>query len=294
MQDKTNISLSIGIVCFNSNELELCKLIASILDSVEYLKETHKLSVLPIYLIDNSPEENLSLKIFEGYQQRAHELDVELRLLHGHGNIGYGRAHNLPLENLESDYHLILNPDLKIERECLMSGITYLNDNSEVIACSPYAKYENGNKQYLCKRYPSVMTFLVRGFLPGPLKKLFAKRLSDFEMRKLSETAASKNIPIISGCFMLCRTAALKQLNGFDENYFLYFEDFDLSLRLRKLGKIAYVPAMRITHAGGYAAKKGIAHLGMFAKSGIRFFSSHGWRLFRQEKQGASDLSEFQ
>lgn len=280
MQDQTHITLSIGIVCFNSAESELRALVASILDSVACLKRTHSSAIVPVYLIDNAENDNFSLEIFSAYKKQADELGVELRLLHGHGNIGYGSAHNLPLEKLESDFHLLLNPDVILDTQCLASGITFMQDNPDIVAASPHVEYENGERQYLCKRYPSVLTFLLRGFLPGPLKKLFTARLAAFEMRDLADDAPNLNVPLISGCFMLCRSDALKQIHGFDENYFLYFEDFDLSLRLWEMGPIAYVPSMRIRHAGGHAAKKGLGHLRMFIKSGIRFFNSHGWRWF--------------
>lgn len=280
MQDQTNISLSVSIVCFNSAEPELRALVASILDSVANLKQTYSLSAIPVYLIDNSENENLSMEVIADYKQQAVGLGVEFRLLHGQGNIGYGSAHNLPLEKIDSDFHLLLNPDVIIEKECLASGITFMIENQEIVASSPYAEYGGGERQYLCKRYPSVLTFLIRGFFPRPLKKLFSDRLANFEMRDLSDSEPGNNIPLISGCFMLCRSNALKQVAGFDENYFLYFEDFDLSVRLIELGSIAYVPAMRIKHAGGHAARKGAGHLGMFIKSGFRFFNTHGWRLF--------------
>lgn len=255
-------------------------LIASILESVANLKESFSVSAIPVYLIDNSENENLSLEIFADYKQQAEDLGIELRLLHGQGNIGYGSAHNLLLKKIESDFHLLLNPDVVIEKECLASGITYMSKNSDAVASSPFAEYENGERQYLCKRYPSVLNFLIRGFFPGLLKKLFKSRLAAFEMHDLSDNEPTKGVQLISGCFMLCRTDALKQAAGFDENYFLYFEDFDLSLRLRKIGSLVYLPSMRIRHAGGYAAKKGAGHLRMFTKSGIRFFNTHGWRVF--------------
>ena len=70
----------------------------------------------------------------------------------------------------------------------------------------------------------------------------------------------------------------MEEVGGFDEQYFLYFEDFDLSMRLRKFGRLMYVPSVRIVHHGGYAASKGWKHLRMFASSGFRFFRQHGWR----------------
>ena len=78
---------------------------------------------------------------------------------------------------------------------------------------------------------------------------------------------------------MFCRSAALAAVNGFTQDYFLYFEDFDLSLKMTGAGwKIAYVPAVSITHFGGHAARKGGMHLYHFIKSAIKFFSAHGWK----------------
>lgn len=269
-------------MCFNSSEDELQTLIGSLLNAIKLCKDSTNLALIPIYLVDNSEKDNLSLKLFISLQKEAEELNVQLHLMHGHGNIGYGAAHNLVITKITSDFHLLLNPDLNLDQNCVRAGISYLTENEAVVMASPYAAYENGEKQYLCKRYPSVFTFVVRGFFPKFLKKFSAKRLARFEMHELPESHPTTNIPIVSGCYMLCRTKALQQLGGFNEKFFLYFEDFDLSLRLTTIGKIAYVPAMRITHTGGNAAMKGLSHIGMFARSGIRFFNIHGWRVFRQ------------
>jgi GT2 family glycosyltransferase len=269
-------------VCFNSSEDELQTLIGSLLNAIKLCKDSTNLALIPIYLVDNSEKDNLSLKLFISLQKEAEELNVQLHLMHGHGNIGYGAAHNLVISKITSDFHLLLNPDLNLDQNCVRAGISYLIENEAVVMASPYAAYENGEKQYLCKRYPSVFTFVVRGFFPKFLKKFSAKRLARFEMHELPESHPTTNIPIVSGCYMLCRTKALQQLGGFNEKFFLYFEDFDLSLRLTTIGKIAYVPAMRITHTGGNAAMKGLSHIRMFAQSGIRFFNIHGWRVFRQ------------
>ncbi len=88
------------------------------------------------------------------------------------------------------------------------------------------------------------------------------------------------NPPIVSGCFLLFRTSILKKLGGFDPRYFLYFEDFDLSLRTRKITQIAYVPQVKIIHYGGQVAKKGRRHIIMFIRSSITFFNTHGWKLY--------------
>ena len=282
MQNDSPLSLSISVVCFNSTELELHTLVSSLLESMRDLRNSFELASVPLFLIDNSEPNNLSLSLFDDLKGELDDQAVELRLVHGHGNIGYGSGHNLVLEKLTSHYHLMLNPDVRVEKNCLLSGLTFLQTSNEVGMISPYAEYDDGRKQYLCKRYPSVLTFTIRGFFPNFIKRIFSERLARFEMRDLAEDQPSLDIPIISGCFMLCRTNVLKDVNGFDEDYFLYFEDFDLSLRIGKLAKLAYVPAMRIQHDGGHAARKGWPHLKMFAKSGRRFFSTHGWRFFSQ------------
>ena len=306
MSINPSISLTIAVVCYHSDSSELRQLITSLLDAVSQLKKVVETKPVIVWLIDNSETDSLetlklennspeidkaaaaalTLATFDDLQAQMRAQEVELKLVSGHGNIGYGNAHNLVLAGCKSDYHLMLNPDVVLDSHCLAEGIIYLVNNESAVMASPIAHYEDGRRQYLCKRYPCVLTLLVRGFLPSWLQKPFAKRLATYEMHELvsarAEGQAVLSVPIISGCFMLCRTSALAAINGFDKGYFLYFEDFDLSLRMAGQGKIAYVPAMQITHGGGNAAKKGLRHILMFVCSGIRFFNSHGWRWLRQ------------
>jgi GT2 family glycosyltransferase len=79
---------------------------------------------------------------------------------------------------------------------------------------------------------------------------------------------------------MLCKTTELQKEGGFDPRFFLYFEDFDLSLRLGKHGAVVYLPTMRVRHGGGNAAKKGPEHRRYFIRSAVSFFNKHGWKLF--------------
>jgi GT2 family glycosyltransferase len=84
--------------------------------------------------------------------------------------------------------------------------------------------------------------------------------------------------PIVSGCFMLFRTALLKGLAGFDPRYFLYFEDYDLSLRAHEHARVVYTPAVRVLHHGGGASRKGSKHIQMFVSSAFKFFNRFGWK----------------
>ncbi len=121
----------------------------------------------------------------------------------------------------------------------------------------------------------------MRGFLPQRLRAPFAALLADYEMRDVIDGEHVRlDPPIVSGCFMLFRTSVLRRLGGFDPRYFLYFEDYDLSLRTHEVARIAYVPAVRTTHYGGHAARKGWLHVKLFGASAVRFFNRFGWRLW--------------
>ena len=109
------------------------------------------------------------------------------------------------------------------------------------------------------------------------LNQKFQDSLRSYEYRD-QESCDEWDVECASGCFMFARTTALKSINGFDERYFLYFEDFDLTMRLKLLGRIKQVSRVQIIHNGGAAAKKGWRHLLYFAASCIRFFNSHGWK----------------
>jgi GT2 family glycosyltransferase len=283
---KQTISLSIAVVCYNSPATELHRLIDSLLSAIFRLRKNYDCASIPIYLIDNSETAPLARQPLIAQDALLKAANVEIKPLHGHGNIGYGSAHNLVLAGLASDYHLLLNSDIEFDEESLCQGLSFLLHNPEVALVSPSAENDSGVKQYLCKRYPAVLTLLVRGLFPAPLKRLFHRRLARYEMHELPEDRASFPISIVSGCCMLCRSASLKQIGGFDEGYFLYFEDFDLSMRMAADHALAYLPAMRIKHAGGQAASKGINHIRMFIKSALRFFKNHGWRFFSQQPPG--------
>lgn len=282
MTEPIDTSLSICIVNYNSTQDELRSVISSLLNSVDKLRTTSPQALISLHLVNNSEKADLSNGIFDVYAARFSEQKIVYRLISGQGNVGFGRGHNLVIPDLQSTFHLILNPDVILDEGCLTEGINYLKRHPDTAIVSPYASGYDGKKQYLCKTYPSLLTFMIRGFVPEIFKPLFAKRLAKFEMQNLSETEPGPGIPIVSGCFMLCRTEILQKVRGFDEKYFLYFEDFDLSLRIGKMAKLTYLPSMRIRHTGGNAARKGVRHMRMFMVSAIHFFNSHGWRFFKQ------------
>ena len=220
-------------------------------------------------LIDNSPHSPTWLA------ELADKYSASLNC--GQGNVGFGRGHNLSFGKI-GDYHLILNPDVELAPESLREALRFMATHPECGVLTPAVFWEDGSRQYLCKRYPSVLDLVLRGFAPKTIRRLFRKRLDRYEMRDVIGDEVVWDPPIVSGCFMLFRGDVFRKLGGFDPRFFLYFEDFDISLRTAEISRIAYVPSVKIVHHGGHAAKKGWKHIRMFVRSGIQFFNKHGWR----------------
>ena len=198
-------------------------------------------------------------------------------------NLGYARANNLSLLNSSSKYHLILNPDVLLKEDTILNVVQYMESNPTTDIVTPKVFDWIGedtltsNQQFLIKRYPSVFQLFLRGFAPHILKRIFATTLSSYECKDLDFSKTQTNLEIVSGCFMFCKTESLKRVGGFDENFFLYFEDFDLSKRIPQKD---YFPEAVIYHRGGYASKKGWLHQKLFIQSAYKFFRKHGWKWF--------------
>jgi GT2 family glycosyltransferase len=274
------VDLSVSIVVFRPDLEELADTLRSLGVAAERAREAEALGRVELCLVDNGGAVAAGLEdtIAAALSRFAPWLSVQV--LSSHGNVGYGRGHNFAITRAGAGYHLVLNPDVILEPDALVEGLCYLESHAEVGLITPRVYDTTGGRQYLCKRYPSVMVLALRGFGPAFLRRRFGRMLDRYEMRDLPDDAPTSPIPIASGCFMLCRRQPLAAIGGFSPEYFLYFEDFDLSLRFAGQAAIAYVPAVRIRHAGGAAAGKGWAHRGMFIRSAFTFFRRHGWRLW--------------
>lgn len=267
--------LSISIVTYRIQEEPFREVISHLNRAAEklHLEDRRRIS---LKVLDNGDQ----VTLLESLLAELNPVVIRYEVIGGLNNIGYGRAHNLAILTSRSDYHLILNPDVLLSENSLLNGIHYLSSHPDVAALTPYAADQNGNTQYLCKRFPSVLDLFLRGFAPVWLKRRFDERLSRYELRESTNSEVVDDVPLISGCFMLCNTEKLKHIGGFDERFFLYFEDYALSIELRKLGKLTYLPEVKIVHHGGNSARKGIRHIFHFIRSGLTFFNTYGWKVY--------------
>ena len=271
-------SLSTSVVVYRPDLPELLETLESLAQAVRRAREAGLLTAAHVFLIDNGSPDPAALEgVLVRLAAMAPALDVSM--IRGHGNVGYGRGHNLGLRRAQSEYHLILNPDVRLDPEALVQGVGFLARKRSVALVAPEVRGPDGERQYLCRRYPDLLTLALRGFAPERVRERFSRRLARYEMHDILGDRVVEDIPIASGCFMLARTATLRAIGGFSEDYFLYFEDYDLSLRLRRQSSIAYVPGVRIVHLGGGAARKGALHVRLFLESAWRFFRTHGWKV---------------
>lgn len=276
------IKVTISIVAYRSDAEQFQKTIDSLRRAVEQARKGADL-IVSLFIIDNEVKTHANHTQAEGYFSRCKGTpfdEVVLRV--SPSNLGYGRGHNVAIFESRADYYLVLNPDVLMDEGAIEHALRCMEDNPCITVVTPRGESPEGEPLYLCKRFPLVFDLLLRGFAPAWLRRRFERYIARYEMHELRKAQnAVFDIPIVSGCCMLLRGSFLRQLGGFDERYFLYFEDFDLSLRLGNVGSNVYLPAMKIVHYGGHAARKGLWHILLFARSALRFYSQYGWRWFR-------------
>ncbi|MEZ5571978.1 MAG: glycosyltransferase [Halioglobus sp.] len=263
---------------FNSPLALLQRTVQSLYRAAEVAMDAGCVDRVTVDLVDNASDAAYRAQLERELNNWPQSDFFHMRYAVQRCNNGFGYGHNTVLPALTSDVHLILNPDVELQADTLRIGIPQLLRSKDIVLLSPRVCGSNGEQEFLCKRYPSVLVLLLRGFAPAYVRRFFDRRLASYEMREECTGGAQVDVAIASGCFMLIRTAALRSVGGFNDNFFLYFEDFDLSLRLGAQGRLVFDPAVRIVHHGGYASSKGRRHVNYFIRSGLLFFKSHGWR----------------
>ena len=270
--------LTVSIVLYESSLDLLRRALASLDRAARIAREPAGLARVDVELVDNSTTQAYRTQAAELASGWASDDFFQVSYTAMPDNRGFGAGHNTVIQSLDSAVHLVLNPDVELSPDALAVGLAALQDDAGIALVSPRATGDDGRQEFLCKRYPSVLVLFLRAFGPRFVRRLFQRRLSYYQMRDVCAGTSEAEVMLASGCFMLVRSDAIRAAGGFNEGYFLYFEDFDLSLRLSGQGRLIFNPAMHIVHHGGYAASKGMMHLKYFLRSGITFFNQHGWR----------------
>jgi hypothetical protein len=219
-----------------------------------------------LYLVDNSPTPALASVAARHHAVYCHQPD----------NPGFARAHNWAMRDAlgqGSAYHFVINPDIRVQPEMLPRMLAYMEQHRDVGLLAPRVHYPDGRLQPLCKLLPEPVTLAVRRFLPwlhhGDARARYEMHGSGYDR--------VMDVPVLSGCFLLLRCEILRHVGLFDERFFLYFEDVDLSRRIGRVARTVYLPDVHVEHGyarGSYRSGRLLLH---HLVSAIRYFNKWGW-----------------
>lgn len=242
--------ISAAIVTYND--------IDKVRDAVLSIKENTKRYPLKLYLIDNGSTDG-TVDFFK---------DFDITVIENRKNIGFGAAHNKALDLPLGKYHFIINPDIVIKSDVLSDMADFMGENPDIALMMPNILNGDGTIQHLPKEIPTAK-YLFLGRLArfrGKFKEIRDRYIwADREIDKPTE------IDFVSGCFMCVKSEIFKELRGFDERYFMYLEDADLTLRAKTFGKAVINPLVYVTHSWERESAKKLKYLLIHLSSARKF-----------------------
>ena len=215
------------------------------------------------FLIDNSTSNRLQ----ESF------VNDEIEYIFNKKNIGFAAGHNIIINQIKdkSKYHLILNPDVTFLPNVIPDLIDEINKHNDVGMIAPKVVFPNGEHQYSCRRYPTVIDLFAR-LLKFPKKTVERGEYKDIDLSK------SFYPDFLQGCFQLFRTENFIEIGGFDERYFLYMEDVDICRKMDQIGKKKYYyPNVQIKHELRKGSSKNIQLFFTHLNSSIKYFKKWGF-----------------
>lgn len=220
--------LSAAIVSYNDREtvLAACR---------SLLGETKKYP-LRLYVIDNGSSDGTAAALAELPQVTVVPLGE---------NRGFGAAHNRALGLELGRYHFVVNPDILLQGDVLSQMADFMEENPGVVMAMPRIENGDGTEQKLPKETPTFRR-LFFGRL-APLGGVFRKIRSEYTWGDREITGVT-DVDFCSGCFFCIRAEAFRTLGGFDERFFMYLEDADLTRRAKALGRTVMVPSVSVDH----------------------------------------------
>ncbi len=260
--------LTASIVIFNPNVKRVLETIDSLFSDYPQVELT---------IVDNSPiKSNFTENLSPNYKGQI------IYLWNGK-NLGFGAAHNLAVKHISppSDYHLIINPDITVQEGCIRELTSYLDQNPEVGMVGPKILSPDGSMQYSCKRNPSLFILAIRWLVKRSVIEsidLLRMKNSLYEMQDFNYNSSIEP-EFLSGCFMIIRRKIFEQLDGFDDRYFLYLEDADLTRRVNQVSKTKFIPTATVIHDWMRGSHKNIKLALIMFQSAIKYFSKWGLKI---------------
>ena len=169
-------------------------------------------------------------------------------------NLGFAAANNVGFKAASGDFILLLNPDALLEPDALHKALAHMAENPDIGMGGGRLLDREGREQPSARLYPSLLNeaLVISGLAARFPKSRFFGRFD----RTWDNSGQAARVDWVPGAFALIRKEALDAVGGFDERFFLYYEEVDLCLRLRKAGwSIWYWPDVVIRHWGGESSK---------------------------------------
>ncbi len=193
--------------------------------------------------------DNASQPLIQEYAQKNSLIYIKNKR-----NLGFGAAMNKGIQHAKGEYIALLNPDILITKQTFPTIITYLKKNKNVGIIGPKLLAINNALQYSCKRFPDILTLIIRRFSFVFLVHYFRKRTEYYEMHDYDH-ATPQHVDWLSGAFLVGRKEVFTEFL-FDERFFLYFEDVDICRRIGQKYDIMYFPNAVATHYAAHGSKK--------------------------------------
>lgn len=220
-----------------------------------------------IFVVDNNSQ--------DGSVEYLQQKFPDITIIANQDNAGFGRANNMALARATGQYVLFLNPDTVVAENTIPGCMDFMQSHPQAGGLGVRMLYANGQFALESRRSlptPSVsfwhMTGLGRMF---PNSRLFAK----YHLTYLDERDVC-GIEVISGAFMFVRREALCKTGGFDESFFMYGEDIDLSYRILQQGYTNwYLPLPIIHYKGESTNKTSYSYAKAFYNAMLIFFNKH-------------------
>jgi GT2 family glycosyltransferase len=263
--------ITASIVTYNDHFLDIEAILRSIIAS----------PISKLWIIDHSDEvttlrEELQQYMFRDEEFCAHlKRGFQIEYLH-EVNTGYGRGNNraMKLAIAEgSTYHLVVNPDVWFSSNVIPTIWKFMEEHDDVGQIMPKVLFLDGSIQPLVKMLPTPLDMFCRMFVP---ERFFRNRNKRYELAH-SKYTHIMNAPCLSGCFMFLRTEVLLDVGFFDERYFMYAVDFDLTRRIHRKYKTLFLPQVSVYHKFSRGSHRSLRLFFAHTISMIKYFNKFGW-----------------
>ncbi len=203
--------------------------------------------------------------------------DQTLTLIDAGGNLGYGKGNNLGAKSAKGDYILIINPDNRLEPSALETMVKYLKDHPDVGVVGPKLVFPDGTVRDSFRTFPRPLDVIIKR---TPLRRLFSRRMKTY-LQSDQNPNAIRDVDWMCGACLLFPRALYEELGGFDERFFLFFEDCDLCRRIwgAKL-RVVYLPTA-VAHDNEQRLSAG-GILTFFTKKTVRVHTASAFKYFRK------------